>query len=186
MLDAVVVGSQEAREHSSHRRHVERPGRHHGFEVGLVFGAVEERLEDGEVLTRQEWQLPAGERLQADPSCDLFVELGRVEEQVDWSVLPPQPGLPVACEQYAIVFRRDNLGRSAARAEAVRSGLTNTLTSRSIVARARCVHQAKASAPPNAWLIRAAARLSWMAIILYARPVGSRLTRGHRSGTGET
>lgn len=52
----------------------------------------------------------ASEWLQVDPSCDLFVELRRVEEDVDWGVLPPQPRLPISLKEGAVIVRRDYFG----------------------------------------------------------------------------
>ena len=169
MLDTVVVGSQESREHPSHRDRNEPK-----------WVIVMER----NTQTGKERKLLAGERLQADPSCDLVVEVRRVDEDVGWSVLPPQPRLPVPFEEHAVIVGRDDLGRKSGEGRGGALGTHEHVDVEVDGARACCVHQAKASAPPNARLIRAAARLLWMAIILYARPVESRLMREHRSGTG--
>ena len=65
--DAMVVGAEVAHEHSGDRFDVERAGGLHLLEVGPVLGAVEERLEHGEVAARQERDLVAGERFGAHP-----------------------------------------------------------------------------------------------------------------------
>src|SRR3546814_10860171 len=72
--DALVLWAQVVDEHAGHRGDVERPGVPHLLEVSPVLGAVEERLEDGEVVTRQERQLVVGEGLPPDPVRHGLVE----------------------------------------------------------------------------------------------------------------
>ena len=59
---------------------------------------------------------------------------------------------------------------------------TNTFTSMSIVPRARSVHHARASAPPNAWATSTADSASWMAMIFSGSAVKRRPPIGR---TGE-
>ncbi len=58
-----------------------------------VLGAIEERLEHGQVATGKERNVVTTESFGARPGCDLFVEVGCIEEQVDRRLVPPQTGL---------------------------------------------------------------------------------------------
>jgi hypothetical protein len=161
------------------------PAARHLLQVGPVLRPIEERLEHGEVAAGKERDVVTGERFPSDALADVCVERRGVEEHVDGRLGPPEACLTVDLELCDRLVVDPDIGRvtlSAAR-RCVRPG-TNTLTSMSMVPRARCVHQARARAPPNACGKRAASSAWWMAMILSASEGPSSRDRSE-SGRGE-
>ena len=103
-VDALVVRTEVAHQHTDHPIDVQRSCRLHLLQIGPVLRAAEERLEHREIGTRQERQIDAVELLPARARRDLVVELRRVQEDVDGRGLPPQPLLAVTLEQHDVVL----------------------------------------------------------------------------------
>ena len=65
----MVVGAETTDEDAHHPVQIERPHFGHRLQVGPVLGAVEERLEDGEVGAGEEGQAVAAEVLPPDAAA---------------------------------------------------------------------------------------------------------------------
>ena len=89
MLNTLVVCAQMSRYHREHSVGLQGTGQPHLLQISPIFRAIEERLENRQVGTRQKRDGLPREFLPANSMHEAFVNFGGVEKQIERCVVAP-------------------------------------------------------------------------------------------------
>lgn len=106
-----LIGPEQAPHRLFEGIEVDRTCRRHRGQIDAIFWASEERFENRQVRARQHRQpFNAGEGNVSPIRFDMIVERMVRQKDVDWSLAPPQPALPIAFELTTVRRGRSHPG----------------------------------------------------------------------------